>query len=115
MAPTKLTIQQLDALNGEDIAFVNADLVNGNQIQNTGRVVLLVKMPNSTSTVTVNIPSLPDAAGRVGDQSKAVPANTVESFGPYADPTIWGDGLNILITYSGTSGQATPQVAAVQI
>lgn len=114
-APTPLTIQQLNEPAGETVVWVAADLVNGNQFQNTGRAALLIK---TTGSVTISVPSRPDAAGRLGDILEAVTGLSdpfVRSFGPYVDPFIWGDGVNLQVFYSGFAGHVTPQVAAVQI
>lgn len=114
-APTQLTIQQLNSITGEDVVWVGADLVNGNQFQNTGRAALLVK---TTGSITISIPSRPDAAGRLGDVLQPVSGLTdpfVHAFGPYVDPSIWGDGVQLQVFYSGFAGHVTPKIAAVQI
>lgn len=116
MARTRLTVQSVSAVGGNAVTFSPVDTINGHQIQNSGRMALLVQT-GTAGGVTVSIPSVACIHGRLGNISLVVPANVLESFGPFQDPTIWGDGRDqLLVDYSAAiGGTAINTVAAVQM
>lgn len=117
---TVLSIQQISSPAGLALGFVPVDTINGMQVQNTGRVALAVATGTQggfSAGVTVNIPSVACIHGRLGDITAVVPSGVVEFFGPFQDPTIWGDGRSqLFINFSAAiGGTALNTVAAVQM
>ena len=113
---TTLALQTASAISGAAITFVPVDTVNGMQVQNTGRVAILIQTTGSGG-VTVAVPSVPCIHGRLGNVSTIVPASVLEEFGPFQDPVIWGDGKGLLfIDFSAAvGGTSQNSVAAVQM
>jgi hypothetical protein len=115
-ARTALTLQVINVAAGQAVTFVPVDSVNGMQVQNTGRVAFWI---NTTGTggVTVAISSVACIHGRLGNVSTIVPASTQELFGPFGDPTIWGDGRSLLfVDFSAViGGTSQNSIAAVQM
>jgi len=115
-ARTQLTIQSISATGGLALTFAPVDTINGMQVQNTGRLALLVQT-TSAGGVTISIPSVACIHGRLGNISAVVPASTLETFGPFQDPTIWGDGRSLLFAdfSAAIGGTAVNTVAALQM
>lgn len=113
---TRLTLQSISAIGGAAVSFAPVDTINGMQVQNSGRVALLLKT-GSGAGVTVSIPSVACIHGRLGNISLVIPADTVETLGPFQDPTIWGDGRDQLYAdfSAPIGGTAVNLVAAVQM
>jgi len=116
MARTRLTLQSVSAIGGQAISFAPVDTINGMQAQNSGRVALLIKT-GTAGGVTIAIPSVACIHGRLGNISAVVPADTTETFGPFQDPTIFGDGRDQLLAdfSAAIGGTAINLVAAVQM
>lgn len=117
---TQLAIQQVSTPGGTGLTFAPVDTINGMQVPNTGRVALLVQTgtPGGFSAgVTVNIPSVACIHGRLGDITAVVPSGVLQAFGPFQDPTIWGDGRSLLFANfsAAIGGTALNTVAAVQM
>lgn len=117
-ARTKLTIQSISAIGGQGLTFAPVDTINGMQVQNTGRVGLMVLAGTQGGTgggVTVGLPSVACIHGRLGNITAVVPAGAIETFGPFQDPTIWGDGRDqLFVDFSAAiGGTALNTVAAV--
>jgi len=117
-ARTKLTIQSIVATGGQGLTFVPVDTINGMQVQNTGRVSLLIAAGTQggvSGGVTIAVPSVACIHGRLGNISAVVPAGALQTFGPFQDPTIWGDGRDqLFIDFSAAiGGTALNTVAAV--
>jgi hypothetical protein len=113
MARTVLTSQRLQAIGGQEVTFQAFDSANGHQVKNVGIQVVLVKLATG-ETLTVTIPSVADPYNRVGDQSKVLAGPTVEAFGPYVVPTIWGDGAAQLFI-DGTGASGSPVIAVIEV
>jgi hypothetical protein len=116
MARTRLTVQSVSAVGGNALTFSPVDTVNGMQIQNSGRVALVIQTGTGAG-VTVAIPSVACIHGRLGNISAVVPQGVTETFGPFQDPTIWGDGRDQLLAdfSAAIGGTAVNTVAAVQM
>lgn len=116
MARVRLNLQSVSAIGGQALTFSPVDTINGHQIQNSGRVALVVQT-GTGGGVTVAIPSVACIHGRLGNISAVVPPGVTETFGPFQDPTIWGDGRDqLLADYSAAiGGTAINLVAAVQM
>lgn len=114
MPRTTITVQRLTAKTGQAVTFQNADAVNLMAARNTGAEVVLVQTGTGQS-VTMTFPSVADPYGRTGDVGPVVVgANLVQAFGPFAPPSIWGDGVSQL--YANPSAlSGTPGVAVVAI
>jgi len=118
---TPVTIQKLNTFAGVDVPFATIDPVNGNIVNDTGRVLLIVESIG-TPTVDVFLTSRPDLVSRSGDVTQTILPNTVHVFGPFPDSSIWGDGTNLFVdffnvgTKNPVSGQtlSSLKIAAVQ-
>lgn len=113
---TRLTLQSVSAVGGNPLAFAPVDTINGMQVQNSGRVALLIKTGTGAG-VTISVPSVACIHGRLGNISAVIPQDTLESFGPFQDPTIWGDGRDQLFAdfSAAIGGTSINTVAAVQM
>ncbi len=110
---TVITPQNLKTMDGQVLTTQSCDVTNGMQVKNTGSQVVVVKT-GAGEAITVTFASQADAFGRTGDIVKAVPASTVEFFGPFAPPVNWGDAAaQLFVDFSGSSGN--PQIAAITI
>ncbi len=113
MARTTITPQRLNSVGGEAITFQEIDAANGMQCQNTGGQVLLVQSGTGDS-VTVTIPSQPDAIGRTGNEVGVVSGFQTKAFGPIIPPEAWGDAAALaFFDFTGKTG--SPRVAVVTI
>jgi hypothetical protein len=113
MARTALAVQSLNTKGGQAITWEDLPTDDGTSIALTPRntVRLLVKA-ESGDEVTVTVVSKACSHGRTGDLTQTVTGPATESFGPYSDPTIWGDGSHLQVNYGSITG--TPKIAAVQ-
>lgn len=119
-ARTKLTIQSISAIGGQALSFAPVDTINGMQVQNTGRIALMVRtgtQGSASAGVTVGIASVACIHGRLGNITAVVPSGVFETFGPFQDPTIWGDGRDqLFVDFSAAiGGTAINDVAAVNM
>ncbi len=116
MARTVLTVQRLDAISGEDVAYVSIDPTNGMQARNTGREAIILKT-GAGNSVQLTIPSVACSHGRTSNVVATQGASLDKSYGPFTDPAIWGDGVGQLFLdfASVVGGTSTILVAAVQI
>src|SRR3972149_2301722 len=108
MARTVITPQVLNQQTGAEVTFVAIDQANGMQVQNTGREVVLVKTPSGGGT-TIKFPSAVCSHNRTGDVGPTnIGANLIQEYGPFVDPTIWGDGVaNLYVNFTATTGSVT--------
>ncbi len=112
---TDVTIQLLTASTGQDLTFAAIDIAGGNSISNASKGGMKFFIQTSTSdTVDVTIVSKACSHGRLGDLTKTVGPGKIESFGPYNDASIWGDGSTIQLTYTTTSTTGTIKIAAIK-
>lgn len=112
-ARTTIAVQRLQAQNGQEITFQAVDFVNGMQCQSLGIEVFLVKLA-AGEQCTITVPSVADPFDRTGDLTRTLNGPTVEAFGPYPVPTIWGDGAAKLFL-DGTNGTGSAVVAVIEV
>lgn len=118
---TSVPITKLNTFPGTAIPFANVDTVNGNIVNDTGRVILLVQS-TATATVDIFLTSKPDLNARAGDITQTLAAGAIQAMGPFPDSSIWGDGTNLFVdffnvgTKNPVSGQTLSQlkIAAIQ-
>ncbi len=102
---TQVAITKFNTFAGVDIPFVTIDPTNGMQVNDTGRVLVVVES-TGTATCDVLITSKADAAGRSGDVVQTIAAGAVHVFGPFPDSSIWGDGTNLFVDFYAPGGGA---------
>lgn len=116
MAHTAIAITQYAANAAVNpIAFAAVDAVNGNEFENDGKTIIIVRNA-SASPVTVTFTSVADEAGRTGDVAAVVAAGDTMLFGPLR-PSWWnqrsGDHPgSVLVTFSASTSIT---VAAVRL
>ncbi len=118
---TNVAITKANSFAGVALPFVQIDPVNGMQVNDTGKVLLVVES-TATATCDVFLTSRPDLNNRSGDIRQTLAPGEVRVMGPFPDSSIWGDGTNLFVDFFnvGTSVPVTGQtlsqlkIAAVQ-
>ena len=118
---TNVAITKANTFAGVALPFVNIDSPNGMQVNDTGKVLLVVES-TGTGTFDVFLTSRVDLNNRLGDIRQTIAAGEVRVMGPFPDSSIWGDGTNLFVDFFnvGTSVPVTGQtistlkIAAVQ-
>ena len=100
MTTTVVTPQSLVATVGQEVTWTVIDTANGNATPNVraNRVRVLIRT-QATSTGVVTFVSTACAHGRFGDLAFTLGASKTYSFGPFTDPSIWGDGSSLEMQY----------------
>jgi hypothetical protein len=102
---TNVAITKANSFAGVALPFVTIDPANGMQVNDTGKVLLVVES-TGTATCDVQLTSRVDLNNRLGDIAATINAGDVRVLGPFPDSSIWGDGTNLFVDFylAGTGG-----------
>lgn len=106
---TSLAINKVNSFAGAAVSKVTIDPTNGMQVNDTGRLILLVES-TGTATVDVVLSSRVDLNNRLGDIAQTIGAGVQQAMGPYPDSSIWGDGTNLFIDFYAAGTGATTKL-----
>jgi len=110
MARTVITPQIANTKSGKQVTWVAVDAANGMQVQNSGRSQVVVQAVGTGAVGSITFASKACSHNRTGDVTGALVAGSAALpgaavFGPFQDPTLWGDGVNQLyVDFTGVVG-----------
>jgi hypothetical protein len=104
MARTNIALTSLGFAGKSAVAWTAADATNDHSFVNDGKTLLLVKNATGAAAINVDVDSVADENGRLGDVQLAVANGEIGVFGPFKPSIFNQSGLvNVNLDVDTTS------------